>query len=645
MVKKRSSRGKPKPLKWKEMRNLREIAVLVERGQLEEAYDLLLTFVQRNPRAVEGWGFMLEVAFNLEDYFGVWYASRNLAQLEPNEPQHYYNLAMTTVSLAMPFSNYVYTKHYIDHWPDSPNIDDIRELHEAVIPICNALLDIDELSENNEIEYIAQYEAGQVLVSEGYFREGRDILQSVVKHLSQPEPALNNISLSYALEGDLKRALEISQQVLERDADNIHALCNSAQYLIRLGRDEEANFIFNRLRDTVPNSVDNVDLWEKMLETFAYIDEYETIIKLSEQAIEMYDELGVPDELRSDTLHFAATAHAHAGNVDKARELWGKALSANPSMTIARDNLTDSVLPLGQRNGAWYFPMYQWMPMKWAQQMAQVAEKGVKSSKEETFLREIKKLIKTLPELEVTFALMLKYGNRETREMILGIASVYPVPGLVEFALGKSGTDEHRRLALQFAAQHGQIESNKKVTVYIDGERTEIVTFGYQIHSDDKRIGISKKLADDYKQAIEAVYNAEIEAGEDAIAKALEKSPNHLVFMYFKSLIMAMTEADTTELEAYVNPMNEVHPDAFLARGMQVWKLIEDGELDNALEIIQEISQRSELHYLELDLLMALNINLADARDDESAVETWVEMWREIEQGMIPPFWAKILDI
>src|SRR3970282_248645 len=100
--------------------------------------------------------------------------------------------------------------------------------------------------------------------------------------------------------------------------------------------------------------------------------------------------------------------------------------------------------PVGERNGAWPFPFFQWIPQAWIKQMIRSASKR----SEEAMTREMSKLLDKNPALRAILPILLERGDPTGREFALRTASQLGLPILADFARSQNGTDQDRIAAM-----------------------------------------------------------------------------------------------------------------------------------------------------------------------------------------------------
>ncbi|MGZ4111349.1 MAG: tetratricopeptide repeat protein, partial [Tumebacillaceae bacterium] len=135
----------------------------------------------------------------------------------------------------------------------------------------------------------------------------------------------NNLSLAYYYLGELDKAIEISKEVLERDASNVHALCNLAVFYQHLGDKEHLSEILIGLRKLYPLYFDHS---YKLATTMGILGEHTTAYRLFRQLLRWSD--------RTDAalLHCVAAAAANLGFYDRAKRIWDEVAALDPDSEI-----------------------------------------------------------------------------------------------------------------------------------------------------------------------------------------------------------------------------------------------------------------------------------------------------------------------
>lgn len=617
----------PKPLKLKDAKKLDRIESLLNQGQEEEAERNLLEFTHVNPDIVEGWELLLEFASIFQEPHLAWTAVRQLVLLEPGEELHRYNFAVSAAAVGSPFSTLKHARYYLEHFPNGIYRRQMGELEAVTAPVCETLLREDEMARlAADPDDLALFEEAQVLVSSGDIAEGRRLSQEVAKRLPGAPAPLNNISLAYAVEGNLAEALRVSQQVLELHPQNLHARCNLVQVSIRQGREAEIQPILEDLRQATPEDPSH---WGKLIETFAVAGDDTSVIDVYRRA---QKHLGRKADAALLPLfhHLAAVSYARLDNEREAKHLWKKALAQSPSLQVAQDNLDDIQLPIGERNGAWNFPMQQWLAVKWVRQLEQMISSSLKG-RQNKLRNAIERTFQNNPAIETALSILLKRGDPIGRELALHVAAHYPLPGLREFALGRHGSDEDRMEAARYASDYGLIDTSQPVPLYIRGKSTELLLLNYEIYTESVANDLPEQAQEYLQTAHEALQETRPEKAFEWIEKGLEIVPDEKTFLNYKAVAFSMQNR-YDEAKAVIEHMAALYPDYLFARCGMAQYCVHEKRLDEAEAWLKPLLTRNRFHHSEFKALAFAQADLLKARGQKDGANAWIQMWRQFER-------------
>lgn len=621
----------PKPLKYKDARKLDSIETLFNRGKLDEAEQALTAFTRANPNVVEGWALLYELATLVQDKMLAWKSARQLVILEPGEELHRYNMAVSYAALASPFSTLKHARYYLEHFPRGAYRKQVGEIEKMSASVCEELLRGDEMAQQaSNPDDLTLFEEAQILVSSGEVVEGRKLSQEAAKRLPGAPAPLNNISLAYAIEGNFAEALKITQQVLELHPENFPARCNLAQLYIRLGRDAEAQPNLDKLCQETPK---NSDHWAKLIETLAIAGDDHAVVALYKRA---QKHLGSDTDTLLPPLirHFVATAHARLGNEREAKSLWQKALTQARHLRIAEDNLDDIQLPVGERNGTWYFPFHQWVMEKWVRQLEQAVKQSL-NRRQDRLQKEIERVFQNNPALKPALSILMKQGDPVGVELMLHLASQYPLPGLRDFALGRHGSDQDRIEAAQYAAQHGLLDASQPVTLYIKGNPTELLLLNYEIYNEPVESDLPQQAQESLEAAHRALQDNQPEEALEWIAMGLEIVPEERTFLHYKAVAFSLLKRPA-EAKEVIEHMAALYPDYLFARCAMAQLCVQENRLDEAEAWLKPLILLSRLHYSEFKALVLAQVALLKARGQQEGANAWLQMLQqfEFEQAM-----------
>jgi tetratricopeptide (TPR) repeat protein len=634
-----SPQRRPKPLKPRDAKRLDQIEELMSRRSWDEAEQALHTFTRKNPDVIDGWLMLMEVGDARQQPVLVWTANRQLLALEPHEETHRYNAAVTSIQLGMPFAAWEHIKTYLERWPDGLHAQAVRDMLGIAEPACQDLLATDEMSMHADPVDLALFEESQTLVSSGNIKEGLPLSLQAAKQLPHAPAPRNNISLSYAVQGKLDKAVAMTQEVLEQHPLNIHARCNLAAFLTRLGRDDAARPILDALREESPG---NPEHWGKIIDAFAHAGDDAALIEVFTRATQTLQTAGHEDVLNGVTQHLAAVAYARQGNLPEAQRLWQAARRHSPSLDLIWENMTDARRPVGEQNGAWYFSFGQWVTHQWIERLERAFAIGVKRG-DLAAKREVEKALKAIPELEIALAILLDQGEPVGRKLALHVAAHYPPRGLREFALGQIGTDSQRWEAARYAGEHGLIDTSKPVTLYVQGEPRDLVLLGFEIHDEWPEDDLTPEIDTYMTASLNALQAGDLAGSLAQIEEGLQAMPENKVLLNQKRIELAQLgqEADA---DALTRQLFEQYPDYLFARCAMVRLLARENNVEEAEQLIAPLLQRKRLHRAEFNALAAAQIDIHHAAGRIDAARSWLQMWQQADLDSVPPALIQLLD-
>lgn len=608
---------------------LDEIQELIDDDMLHEALSEAMEFTQSRPRVVEGWQTLAYIAHELDVPFAVWQSQRRLAKLDPQDDGYAYNLIVTALQFGNPFQAKQAVKDYLQRHPYGSKSKLVYDMQELIDKSIDELIESGEIPADVDMDAMALFETGQLLISHSEVAEGRRLTQQAIKRLPQNPAPKNNLALSYTIEGQFTRALEICDEVLEDFPDNAHAWGNKIQTLVKLGRWDEASGCLDHV---LTLSSDNPDHWFKIAEACAYLQQHQAII-------DIYDKLKA-DRKRSqdDTMpplmtHLAATAHAYLGDEKKAKKLWREVVKQFPSFSPAHDNLS-----VFNEFGPYYFEFTNWIPIKWVHEVERILSTSARKS-EDRIARDIIRSFEKQEGAEAVTSLLLRYGGPNGVQFALDVAHFYPLPGLDEFALSERGTLQDRLQAAQLAAKHGQIDVSQPIKVFDKGEVKEIQLLTYEI---DFEPTPDPSLSEAAQNHLEAAHNAisydDVETSLMEADKGLALAPDHPTLLNNKA--SALRKAGRhDEADAIFQHLNEIHPDYFFGKLGMADIATRAGRLDEAAEWLKPLMQQTHFHISEFRGLALMYIQYWRKKEDFTSAQYWIQMLDDIDPDIVPMEW------
>jgi tetratricopeptide (TPR) repeat protein len=584
----------------------------------EEAADVVGELLERHPDNTPALELMLQISSELEDPVAIWLAAWKLVKLSPDDQHAYFALAAASMANAMPFCALYYTQDSLRRWLNGHNTKELAELKATVEPLCAKIQADDPVAAGRPIADLALLDQAHFLVSNGFYEDGFEVCRQAIERMPDVPAPRNNLALAYSIEGNLKEALRIARQTVEQFPDNLHARCNLIELLVRTGNRAEAETLAASLRQTADARYDD---WMKLIETFTYLGEDQTVASLYERFEKSLDKGDFNPPM---TKHLAEVALARSGDEKQARKLWKEALRDDPTMQIAQDNLDDLKNRAGERSGAWPFPLPQWIPVTWVISLLDIAE----ISSEGAMKRRMERFVRETPEFLAVAPILLERGDPYSRQFILRIASYIPVPGLREFVLSSHGTDEDRMEASRYATEHGLLPRGRPVLMYHDGKQQELMLMNYEIHDEPQRPDMPKPARRLMEQSVAAARQANYEEALRLAQEGLKLAPDSAPLLNGVAAALGGL-GRREEMEVVIRRMVEIHPDYLFGRCGMARLCIDEGKLDEAQQWLDPLLERPRLHFSEFNAICMAQIELLTAKGETDGARSWLAIWEQ----------------
>jgi tetratricopeptide (TPR) repeat protein len=240
--------------------------------------------------------------------------------------------------------------------PQFEPAEELKALIEEAQPLVDERFDSLKLDREEDFELMLQHEWGQLYLNWGRYEEARIYEQQVVTAKPDLIPARNNLSLIAMAQGDIPEAIASAEAVLQVEAENINALSNLVRFHRLENQIEIAQACSGKLKACTPTSGNH---WHKKAEGLIYSGDYAGIVDFWQQ---IQTEPEIEQKLEADGLHYVAVALARSGDIQKAKQLWLKALEFQPGKKIIRDNLENCYKPSDEQHLAWPLDVFNWLP-------------------------------------------------------------------------------------------------------------------------------------------------------------------------------------------------------------------------------------------------------------------------------------------
>lgn len=625
----------PDSLKPKDIRKLNEISDLLNRSQIDDALDETLAFTRARPRVTDGWELLVEITRITGETFTTWLALRQLCHLDPQDESYRHDLAVCALKLDYPFLGLKLIDDYLKRFPNGSQRKQMVEVQTAIRQELAKRAAQDSIPVDADPEALADLDEGRLWITYGETGEGRRLLARAARKLPNHASVSNNIALSYALDGNLTKALETIDQVLTAHPDNLFAQAVRGQLLVRLGREDEARTLIRQIAQQTPTTQDP---WIKLVEACAYAHDHQLVLAVSERALAARLAESRDDPFDATIQCFIGTAQAFLGNAKKAQAAWKKVVPASPYYGIAQANLRQH-----RTHGPFYFLFHAWMTRSWLEGLAEIMDRNQRRSADR--LRSaLENYIARTPGLAETLTLLFERGDPDGLEAALSLAEVIPLPGLMEFATGSRGTDNQRMMALNLAAEHNLVSTDRPFTIMIEDKPTEIIPISYEVYYErDESISLPPGAG----EAIEAAHTALLQkksADALAIAEAgIAKFPDQLTLYNLKSNALHLLERHD-EADAITRWLAQTHPDYVFGRLAMANLCIQAKQFDQANEWMEPVRKQRRYHISEFRGLALTSFRLHISRQQSDAAREWLDMLEEFDPDYDTDDMHRLLD-
>lgn len=626
--KKHKPQGDHPPVMSRKLQNvLARVDDLLQHRERPEAFDELQKLAQRYPGEPEVWIRLFNTAADLKDDRTLLMAARQLVRLRPRDPDIVLGLAGAYMSNIFPALAMQTLRDFLARWPDHPKAahtrETIAEMQSRMQAEWEGILPPDRAE-----ELAVLHEQAQVELNEGRYAEMRRLADQVLAEVPRFPAPLNNISLSYFLEGRLGEAVAAARRALEIDADNFHALANLIHYLCLLGQLDEARSLAERLQVVQSN---RVDVWLKKAEALSFLGDDEGVLDVFRQA----EQVGMLAHPFADPslIHLAAAAAARLGNEAEARKLWERALKVAPGFALARENLDDLKHPVGVRNGPWALSLGNWLPRGYVEELERLLKPATRQKKGKAVEQAARQFLQNHPEMNSLVSVLLTRGDPEGRQFALHLARMAETPemlaALEEFALGQAGPDKLRIEAAQALAEAGRLPRGKPVKMWSKGKQTELLLMACEITTEPQgRLpNPAQKLLE---KAVYALRDGDPDKAEPLLRQALAQLPDHPSLLNNLAAVYSM-RGDNKQAEAVTRQIVERNSDYLFGRCSMAQLATLKGNYDEADKWLDPVMEQPRLHITEFSAICQARVRLELARGRRDSAKSWLDLWAGVE--------------
>ena len=609
----------------------------IRQKEYEEAREALLEYVETYPKIAKPFGILVSVCASLEDYANMFWAAERLLQVGQQTFEDYSCYHAACVANEMP-ATLLLCEEQMRRRFQFESDRDLTDMREEILAsfkndaaICGD--DLTPYSDDRLLELMQWHEKSTLyLGSQRFDLAVRCCDQSIVR-FPFFRSAYNNKVLAILLEHGPDAAEPALQEAFEHHPDNLFVIAFKIRQLALRGRHAELPD-YCALLATVPLIFPNKhDFFVGKIEAFAWADDLERIIETYQLAREeMGEEWDVERPTCALATHYAAVAHARSGNPETSLELWK---SIPPGvLPIATENLEDIQKPVGGQNGPWFFDLKDWLPKQFFTVMRQEsARQGLDASTTEEKRHDLfeervrplfKKMFPLFPSLEHTLIEMLRRGGPDARTWVGMFIGLRETPefkaAVIDFTLGKSGSDQCRREFTHLLAQYGWLQSDQ-IRVWEDGEQCEHQLINMDIHWETREMDtpLSPKAAKKNQEAYDLASEGDYEAAIELLLEINTLEPGRPSVLY--NIASFYQVLDRNDLyDDIIDQLNRDFPDYFFGKVALAKRWVLQGRLEEALTLTTPLYKLGRLHgteFLALSGAMVL-YHLASGNVDEA---------------------------
>lgn len=609
---------------------LRKAEALMDRGQWQDALLVLTDLNRTNPNQSRVLDHLLSVYYELEYFVPYQSICEQFLALEPNNANINYVLAGVYVTNNYPLLALNTFQCCLERWPEHEQAETARDLIADLEQVRDSQLNDLKLTGPEGFGLAVLHEQAKAYLEEGEYDKSRQVEETLLQKRPNFLPAYNNLSLAAFLKGDTEGAITLCHQVLERDADNVHALSNLVRYQCAFGQYNAAVASAKRLK---ASQADAAEGWTKRAEALISVGDDAGILELYEQAQQTHNW----DETTASSmfLHLVAVAMARTGQVQAARQKWQWVLQQQPHFSLARDNLDDLKQPLELQQGAWPFDLPYWAPKAVLEDLTQVIPNDNVASDEE-IKTTLLNYFQTHPRVLAVLPILLDRGNPEGRTYAINLATLLFTLDhqelLKEFALSQRGTDQMRMDVAMTLIQADIFPSQEPIRIWRQGEWSEIRLLSYQFHSDPIARHESKveKLLIKGNQLMRSGNQQDIQAAEKLFEQAINLEPdapdllNNLAGSYF------MQQREPEAISVWTKII-EQFPDYVFARAALAQIRLKQGNIEAADQLLHPLLARQRFHVDEFAIFSRVQIMKLMAQDDLEGAKIWLNLWSSMD--------------
>lgn len=441
-------------------------------------------------------------------------------------------------------------------------------------------------------------------------------------------PAYNNLSLLALMEGNIEEAIAHGETVLSFEPENVHALANLIRFCFLQGQPELAQAFGEQLKISQAPAW---DLYTKKIEGLTYLGDREGILEIWAQVkAEKQDKSPFLSGL---AFHWVAVAQARSGNLQQAKKLWKEALRRSPGLRLAKENLKDLLLPIGQRNGPWELEGHTWMSPLLQTGLMEILSSLDENSSPSILTKAVRKLLADFPGLKTWLEVMLSRGDRFGRDIAVELIKDVRSPELFEilkaFVLSSNGPDQLRHQTAHFLVKERVIPPGR-TTLWFNGQQKEFGLLNFKIYEEPDFIH-SDEIIELAEQALNFIKKQTKSAARQAESLLQQALKIEILPDLLNNLAVAYYFQDRKEegMELRQQIIRD-YPDYIPARTFVSHHYLLADEIQEAKEILLPILEFKRIHVDDFVHFVKAYSDLLVAEGEIEAAQSWLNTWESI---------------
>lgn len=628
---------------------------LIRRKQWPEAMQRLSILSEQFPQAKSVWQALSYVTLETNDMVHYQRTMEKLVDLDPANADYSFALGSACMTNVRPMLALQSLRQGLALDPDHAMADQAQRMIAKLESLLEETLADMGMTEADGLDMAVLHERGQACLERGDYDESRQATLAVIERHPEFLPAQNNLSLLHWAEGDVEAAIAQAQQVIDQQPDNVHALANLVRFYALTQRLDQAHPYAERLKASHAGAWDG---WTKKAEALTLLADDKGVVALFEDFLSQGgDALGQADPAEASEMprpsflfyHWVAVALARTGKIQRAKALWQGILSRDPHFDLAKANLTDLRLPVGQRHGAWPLSWEQWLLPPTMRAFRQALASTKRASQGKHLISDLRQFLDHHPDLVAMLPRIGERGGPLGQQFIVLTAEQMKHPGLLaalkDFALGKHGPDDLRYKAAVLASQAKLIEKTN-VTLWRNGAWQTVTLMDFEIHH-EATYTHSKRVGQWLTQAIKLLRKRTPEAAtqaEELLNKAIAAEPES-PDLYNNLAAAYQIQGRSKASEALVAEVHQRFPDYTMAAMAQARRHLGAGDLEAAEAILKTFMARDRFHVDEFSAFCETYADLMLAKGMPDGARSWLQMWEQTapEHPRLSASWAKFV--